>query len=176
MSEINPTLTGRRAEAARLWAETDWPEMASFLGPNADRFAKAWSATHTKALEKGAGISLSWCWPAFFFGFAWFLYRRMWAMGVVLLAIPVALGFILPGRGGAPAIGVITAIYAKSLLTQYGVTRIAKIKAAGGGYDEIAAAGGVSVAGGVVGGVIIAVFLTAIVAAAVMVGPGQIDR
>lgn len=165
MTEINPNLTGRRAEAALMWAASDWGDVAAFIGPNAARFQPLWAKLREQAMQKGAGFATGWCWPAFLTGFAWYLYRRMWVAGAILLAVPLAIAFLLPVSGGSIGIAMALALLSRTAYIQHAVSRIAKIRASGGGEREIAAAGGVSVAGGVVGGVIIAFFLGAFILA-----------
>ena len=38
----------------------------------------------------------SWNWAAFFFGPFWFIYRKMYLWGILILAIPIILSYILP--------------------------------------------------------------------------------
>lgn len=131
--------------------------------PNARRFERVWAKLRGQSMAKGAGFAQSWCWPALVFGFAWFFYRKLWAMGAVLLILPIVLGYFLSAHGGAIGISAASTILAKNLYVQHAVTRIAKIRAAGGGAPEIAAAGGVSVAGGAIGGVLFALALAAVI-------------
>lgn len=163
MTEINPSLTGKRAEGARLWAASDWADVASFTGPNAARFERVWARLRDQSMAKGAGFAQSWCWPALLFGFAWFFYRKLWGMGVALLILPPVIGCLLGSQGGAIGVSAASTILAKNLYVQHAVTRIARIRAAGGGADEIAAAGGTSLAGGAIGGVLFALALGAVI-------------
>lgn len=151
MSESN------RRRLFRIWRESDWPEVATFLGPNAERFRSAYDKTRARMAAERPGVVWSWCWPALVFGFAWFLYRKQWAIGAILLLLPMAIGYFfdLPS-GGTAAVAVAVAAMAKSLVVQDAVARIAKIKDIGGGEAEIARAGGVSAAGGLIGGAILA--------------------
>ena len=89
-----------------------------------------------------------------------------WAalLGAVLLVLPIAIAWFLPG-GATAGITVTMAMLAKSIYVQHAVARIAKLRASGAGDGEIAAAGGVSVAGGVVGGVILALAVGSVIAA-----------
>ena len=45
-----------------------------------------------EALEAG-GSKIGWNWPAFFFTTPWFLYRKMWLVGILNVVYPFALGF-----------------------------------------------------------------------------------
>ena len=173
MSEqINPALTGKRAEGAALWAESEWRDVATFIGPNAHKFEVVWVKTRVQSMAKGAGFKIGWCWPPLFIGFAWFLYRKMWGFGALLLVVPVVVGYLLPG-GGAIGLGVAFAMMAKSIYVQHAVVKIAKLRARGAGDAEIAAAGGVSVAGGIIGGVILGVAVLSVIAALALGVPAE---
>ncbi len=152
--EVNPALTGKRAEGAALWANVDWRDMATFIGPNADRFHRVYEKARKQAIEKGSGFAQGWSWPALLFGFAWFFYRKLWAIGAVLLVLPIAIGYFFQSNGASIGVGVAMAMLAKTIYLQHAVSRIAKARAAGGGEAEIAAAGGASLLGGVIGGAI----------------------
>jgi hypothetical protein len=149
---------GQKERSFRLWERTGWEEIATFIGPNADRFHGAWEATRAKVATGRGGIAFGFCWPALLFGFAWFFYRRMWAAGLALLVVPVVLGFFFDMRGGGIGVMVATALFSKSLYVQHAVSKIGAVHEQGGGGGEaIAAAGGVSVAGGAIGGLILAI-------------------
>ncbi len=62
------------------------------IGPrNQDRYLAIFSR-----FEQDGKASASWHWPAFFFSFAWFLYRRMWLYGLLyLVALPVLGVFVM---------------------------------------------------------------------------------
>jgi len=50
----------------------------SFVSKNSDYYLKKWKYM----LEKNSKVS--WNWPAFFFGFWWFLYRKMFLYGFLV--------------------------------------------------------------------------------------------
>ena len=151
MSESN------RERMFRIWRESDWADVATFLGPNAERFRSAWEKTHGKMAAGRPGVAWTWCWPALILGFAWFLYRKQWVLGAILLILPLAIGYFLDlPSGGSVGIAIVVAAMAKSLVVQDAVNRIDKIRRAGGGDADLVRAGGVSVAGGAVGGAILA--------------------
>ncbi|MGK6356362.1 hypothetical protein ACMGDH_14195 [Sphingomonas sp. DT-207] len=147
----------RRERNARIWQESEWEEVAAYLGPNAQRFRPAWERTREKFLLSGTGVAWSWCWPALIFGFAWFLYRRQWAIGAVLLLVPLGFALFLDRAPSLLGVMIVLAAMAKSVVVQDAVRKIAQIKETGGGMTEIAAAGGVSLAGGIVGGILFAI-------------------
>lgn len=77
--------------------------------------------------QKGSGLRMSWNWPAFFFGYLWALYRKMYGwffayMGIVVLAVILdASGYLdftrVPGLAIIATIPVwiIFSVYANSL-------------------------------------------------------------
>lgn len=163
---IDPSLTGKRAEAARLWAETPWSDVALFIGANAGRFRPTWEQMRAQSMKAGGGFARGICWPALFLGFAWFFYRRLWGWGVAFLVLPVAIGWFIPVKGAAIGFAAATGAMGKTVYVQHATTRAAAIRAAGGGDAALAAAGGTSLAGALVGAAILLVALGAVVVAA----------
>ncbi|HEX9933219.1 MAG TPA: hypothetical protein VGB08_10295 [Allosphingosinicella sp.] len=152
-----------KARNLERWTTVGWDEIASFAGPNADRFRPAWEKSRARLFEGRGAMALGFCWPALLFSFAWFFYRKMWLFGGLLLVLPVLLAFIFETRaGGSIGMGVAMAMLGKGLYVQHAVGKIGEIREGGGGDAEIARAGGVSVAGGAVGGVILALALAAL--------------
>ena len=164
---INPALPGKRAQSAAMWAASDWADVATFIGPNASRFERIWAKSRDQAMQKGAGFAQGFCWPALFLGFAWFFYRKQWAAGVALLVLPMLAGYFISAHGIGLGVSAASAVIAKPVYVQHAVTRIAAIRARGGGADDIAAAGGISIAGALIGGAIALLALAAIVFALV---------
>ena len=72
------------------------PDMVRFVGKNSYKIIEKWS------LMELAHKKTSWCWPVFlltfFFGLCgagfWFLYRRMYKVGAVILAVSLALSIL----------------------------------------------------------------------------------
>ncbi len=165
MSEKRPS---KRQQAAEAWATTDWDDVARFLGPNADRFLAVWQRTREKLLAKGTGNAVGWSWSAFVFSFAWFLYRKQWVAGIVLIAAPLTIVYLGASPGGGIGVGIVMAIYAKSFLLQDAVLKIARIRSRGGGDAEVAAAGGVSRIGGLIGGIVWLLSAAAVIVSTVL--------
>jgi len=147
---------GQKARSRRLWEQTRWEDVAAFIGPRAERFHGAWEATRAKNVEGRGGIAFGFCWPALLFGFAWFLYRKLWAFGLMLLILPVALAWMLESPGGGIGLTVAISLMGKSMYVQHALSRIDAIRADGGGEEALRAAGGVSLVGGAIGGAILA--------------------
>jgi Protein of unknown function (DUF2628) len=147
---------GQKAHAIELWQRSSWNETALFIGPNAERFRGAWEATRAKMEQGRSGRAFGFCLPALVFGFAWFLYRKMWAAGILLLVLPVGLAFLFDSGGGGIGLGIAMSLFAKTLYVQHAVTKIDALRDAGADDEAIAAAGGTSLAGAIVGGAILA--------------------
>jgi hypothetical protein len=56
----------------------------AFLGPRADNYLVKFKKFTNKEEE---GFALTWNWPAFFFGFWWLLYRKLYVWALVALAL-----------------------------------------------------------------------------------------
>ena len=149
-----------------LWSAVEWPDVATFIGPNAERFKKVFEKMRADALNRRTAIAWSFSWPALFFSFAWFFARKQWLMGGLLLGLPILASFFLPAAsfGG---IGIFIAANAKWAYLQTSVPKIAKIVQAnppGATRDAaLAAVGGISKAGAIVGGIVLLAALAAFI-------------
>ncbi len=146
----------RKAKLIEKLESVSDAEIVAFAGPNADRFLPAWHDMKDQATGKKS-FSLRWCWPAFFFGSAWFLYRRMYALAAAFLFIPILLALFTPiGSTGGSSLAVVLAMFAKAAYVGHAQSKIRKIKARAVSAEDAAAkivrSGGVSIAGGVIGG------------------------
>jgi hypothetical protein len=56
----------------------------AYLGPRADKYLLKFKRFFTKEED---GFALTWHWPAFFFGFWWMLYRKLYVWALVALAL-----------------------------------------------------------------------------------------
>ena len=61
-------------------AEEDY---RAYLGPRADKYLLKFKRFTTKEEE---GFALTWHWPAFFFGFWWMFYRKLYVWALVARA------------------------------------------------------------------------------------------
>jgi hypothetical protein len=160
---------GDRTEQLRaIWAETPWDDVATFIGPNPDKFRATWDKQREMILSKGSGIAWSFCWPFLFLSFVWFFYRKQWLMGVVLIVVPLIFAFFLPSVTGAfGGIGIALAAMAKSAYLQDAMAKIAKIRVSiqddAGRQTALAAAGGVSWPAALISGGVLAASLAAVV-------------
>ncbi len=64
----------------------------AFIGNNADKYLRKFNAFTVGGIEN---FALTWHWPAFFFGFWWMLYRKVysWALLAFLIACIPYVGF-----------------------------------------------------------------------------------
>ena len=59
-------------------------DFRAYLGPRADKYLLKFKRFTTKEED---GFALTWHWPAFFFGFWWMLYRKLYVWALVALAL-----------------------------------------------------------------------------------------
>jgi hypothetical protein len=133
----------------------DW--LLVYVGRNPEPYA----ATYRRMVRAGKASMLSWSWSAFFFTFAWFFYRRMWLIGLVIMGLP---GFLTQfgtemATGALIATPFVSALMGKGLYLNRAFRRIYRIDRSPRTEAEkrvaIMDAGGVSYVSGVLGGVLI---------------------
>jgi hypothetical protein len=75
----------------------------------------------------GEAVKQGWSWPGFFFNIIWALIKKMWVLGVVLVIVFFALGFIevsievSSGKEAAAGISAITSILNLIMAVIFGV-------------------------------------------------------
>jgi hypothetical protein len=161
----------RREKQRAVWAETPWEDVAAYIGPNAGQFRKVWEKQRQVMLEKGYGNTWSFSWPALVLSYVWFLYRKQWAVGAVLVGLPIIIGLLFPNAlGGFGGVGIVIAMLAKGLYLQVAVPKIAKMRALApddaARHAVLAAAGGVSWPAAIVSGVFFAATVAAVIISA----------
>jgi hypothetical protein len=132
-------------------------DLAAFFGSRAEAYLKTYekmrAATGWRRLQ-----SIGWCWPAFFSGFAWFFYRKMYVLGTIVVVVPVVLGLVI--NTGTGIVAVVIAMYGKGYYVQSALRHVLKADEIGlvgqERSDYLRGAGGVSIAAGVIGGFIYA--------------------
>ena len=163
----DPDQTARRAE------------LTAFFGPNADGFLAVYDRM-VAAQRRGLADRLrpwvggGFCAPAFFLGFVWFYYRRMWAWAMGFVALMIVLEWV-PGTsqvGLVLAIGM--ALVARRLYVGHAIGTICRLRAltpppeqgSTAFLDALRSAGGVSKsAGWISGGLFVLVTVIAVVRA-----------
>jgi len=72
-------------------------------------------------------VKQGWSWPGFFFNFIWALVKKMWVLGVVLMILSIALGFVegtvegSSGKETASGISAFTSILNLVIAVVFGV-------------------------------------------------------
>jgi Protein of unknown function (DUF2628) len=157
-----------REQLQAIWTDTTWEDIATYIGPNAERFRTAWEKQRAAILKKGHGITWGFCWPVFFLSYVWFFYRKQWLIGAMLIVVPIVIAFLFPtAEGGFGGLAIVIAMMAKSLYLQDVVPKVAKIRAAetGGVAREavLAVSGGTSKLSGIISGVFFAISIVAVI-------------
>ncbi len=131
-------------------------DLVRFFGPRHLAFLRFYERT-LQVPSKRRLLVRSWSWPAFFLGFAWFFYRKMYVAGAAWFFVPVILS-VLGGRGTI-ALWALMAMQAKSLYLSTALKRIGRADELGLSGAERAAylqrAGGISIAGGFLAGTLL---------------------
>jgi hypothetical protein len=132
-------------------------DLAVFFGGRAEPYLRLYAR-----MLAGSGarrtFPLSWSWPVFLGSFVWFFYRKMYAIGALMLGIPIVLGFLVDVdiTGGMLAF----AFFAKTLYVQSALRRIclADDRALAGEERRayLRLAGGVSPIAGLIAGTVYA--------------------
>ncbi len=121
-------------------------ELEVFAGKNADRIVSRWVRMRSEE-RYYAGF----CWPAFFLGSVWFLYRKMYLNGAILFGAVVSFGFVqilVEEVTGAPfpqtadrmlnlGVGVVQAAIALPLYYRFAKTKIESLGSAGAVGDDL---------------------------------------
>jgi hypothetical protein len=127
MSEVTAT---KLTDTAHAGAGSEDELFLAFFGKNGEKFVK----TLHRMREKDPALRIfvmSWCWPAFFIAVPWYFYRKMYAWGVVLVAMPTVLELLLGKGGSAGNIAFFTffAIMAKSLYVHHASRQLKRLRA-----------------------------------------------
>ena len=125
-------------------------DLATFLGPNADKFLKIYEMRDKPRSKLN--------WAAFFLGFVWFFYRKMYLIGALFVVLPIVLGYLIPVGGVATS--AVAGHLGNGLYLRDAIRRIKKADELGlHGEERIAylkRAGGVSWPAGVIAGLFFA--------------------
>ncbi len=160
-----------------LWRDTSWDELATFIGPNAEKYRAFYDKTKQNMIDKGnPGFQFNWHWPALIpiLGIPWAAARKDWGFVAILAAAIVAvniLAFFMPNASFGFMFFLAPAM-AKQTYVQNAMAKIGKIKAAqpeGSARTEaIKSAGGLNMTYGFVAGGICAAFIVLSVVALVI--------
>ena len=137
-------------------------DLTTFFGPRAEIFL----AAHEKQ-KKGRGVwrTNTWCWPAFFGGFVWFFYRKMYGIGAAMLVLPIIIGVLYPKAGGASFAYIGSQGKGFYVWTaQRRIKKADKLGLVGAEREEyLRRAGGVSLTAGILAGVVYASLLALLI-------------
>ncbi|MET0269556.1 MAG: DUF2628 domain-containing protein [Sphingomonas sp.] len=135
-------------------------ELEAFFGPNAHKFLPVYDRLQADFARtgkpgfslRGGGFSV----PAFLCGPCWFLYRKMWAIAAIVVAVGVALAFLPVGGGAGIGIGIALGAFAYRAYVQHAIAAITRMRRRDGAVrlDALRFAGGVSRAAGWISGLI----------------------
>lgn len=159
---------GQKARQGDLLRRSDWKEIATFIGPNAETFRSTWNRMGERAEDGRSTWVWGYCWPALILGFAWYFYRKLWGAGLFILVVPIVAGVISGSGILSFAVMIAIAMYARSYYISHALRRIEEVRSHGGSSRALAEAGGISVAGGIVGGILFAASAAATLASLFM--------
>jgi Protein of unknown function (DUF2628) len=98
----------------------------AFIGENAECFKKTVEAMARKSDTLSLPV-LGWCWPAFFFGHLWLVYRRMYAAAVGLVIIDAVVMNLFRSQIIAPLLMIACGLLGKSVYVILAARRVRSI-------------------------------------------------
>tara|TARA_Y100000588_G_scaffold201336_2_gene214942 strand:- start:2 stop:697 length:696 start_codon:yes stop_codon:yes gene_type:complete len=156
-ADNSDTRSPRQTFLDYVWSD----RMADWLLVYVKRNPKPYAKTYLRMVEKRKLSLLTWSFPAFFFSFAWFFYRRMWVIGIVILALPEILGQFSTemATGALFAIPFVSGVMGEGLYLNRAFRRIYRIDQSAETDEEkhisVEDAGGVSYVGAMLGGIML---------------------
>ncbi len=148
-------------------------DLRTFFGPNSDTFLASY-----EQMRAGTSAQRStprgWSWPVFLGSFTWFFYRKMYAVGAMLIFLPMFFSYLFGSAGGAT--WILFAMWAKGWYVSTALDRVFKADQLGltgdERFDYLRRAGGVSLPAGIFAGFIYACLLAIVILAATGRGHG----
>jgi hypothetical protein len=135
-------------------------DLSTFFGPNAETFLATYEQMRTATGAKRTNPR-SWSWPVFLGSFTWFFYRKMYALGAMLIFMPILFSYLFGSAAGAG--WILFAAWAKGWYVTMALDRVYKADQLGLTGEERAdylrRAGGVSLTAGLFAGFIYACLL-----------------
>jgi hypothetical protein len=141
--------------AARPAARDDEADMRRFVGANWPGYRDVWLA-----MKDAAGLAPSRSLAAAAFTGLWLLYRKRYALGLMVMALQFGVTIVMPGFGALIDLALALAFgrYGKAIVVRDGLAAIAAIRGEGGAADEaslrIARAGGTSLLAPIAGALV----------------------
>lgn len=95
-----------------------WADLATAIGPNADKYEKLWQRMHSDSKNPFKTFSL--CWSAIpFFGVPWAVARKMPAWAVIMFVAMVIAAFAIPSDAGALGLAFALSVSQKSMYLRW---------------------------------------------------------
>jgi hypothetical protein len=125
IEEIEASIVAGDGSGARVTEK----EFARFIGDNADKYLQVFSRFDIEGVHN----KLSWHWPAFFFGFLWMAYRRMYVWALVALFLEcfiryLAFDIIQHPIAAEASIRIVYGLIADYLYYRYAKKKILELK------------------------------------------------
>jgi hypothetical protein len=141
-------------------------DLSIFFGPRAETFLKTYEKMR---LATGSRRSMprTWCWPVFFGSFTWFFYRKMYALGAMLIFLPIIFAYLFGTIGGSSLL--LYAVWAKGWYVTHALGRVFKADKLGLAgterSDYLERAGGPSLTAGTFAGFVYTCILAVVILA-----------
>ena len=95
-----------------------WDDMATAIGPNADKYEKLWQRMHGSA--RNVFNTYSFCWSAIpFFGVAWAVARKMYLWAAIMFVAMSVAACVLPSNEAALGLAIVTSLTQKSIYLRW---------------------------------------------------------
>ena len=129
-------------------------DLAAYFGPNAEHYLRVYD----KMRRSSNNSATSWSWVGFFAPLAWLCYRKQYVFAAGLVAVVMAVSFVLDQDASGAIVSVIVAMQAKGWYVKKALARLAKADdlglAGGERADYLRRAGGVSPVAGTLAGLV----------------------
>lgn len=95
-----------------------WADLATAIGPNADKYEKLWLRMHSESKNPFKNFSL--CWSAIpFFGVPWAVARKMPAWAAIMFVAMVIAASVIPSDAGAMGLAFALSASQKSMYLRW---------------------------------------------------------
>jgi hypothetical protein len=98
----------------------------AFIGENAEYFKKTLEAMARKSDTLSLPV-VGWCWPAFFFGYLWLAYRRMYGAALGTCIIASGMIITIPFQFGPLPFMILCGLFGKSLYVMLAARQVRSI-------------------------------------------------
>ena len=98
----------------------------AFIGENAEYFKKTLEAMARKSDTLSLPV-VGWCWPAFFLGYLWLAYRRMYGAALGTCIIASGMIITIPFQFGPLPFMILCGLFGKSLYVMLAARQVRSI-------------------------------------------------